>query len=395
MAITLSALMVTDIIGSVTWAGIGGTILAASQLVISYPIGKLNDTYGRKFGMIVAVVLGLVGAALLGLSLVADSIAIFVVGMVVLGFGAGAGRQIRVAAADMYPPSRRGEGLGFVLTGTIIGAFIAPFIVSGGEWLSDITAGEPMALSWFLVPIFLIPAFFCILKVRPDPKEIAADLSKYWPGYTSITGPRQTGGSILTFINHRPKQVAYACFAAAQGSMSMMMIMTPVILIESGHSLRAISFTVSLHTVGMFGLSMIIGRAADRMGRKPMLALGLGIAMVGAAILPLTSEYGIITFGLFLVGVGWSAVNVASTAILADTTDPEERGRAVGANDAIGNGFSMGIPTIAGVIAGASGLTGVGIAGAALAFLPFVLLGRLRETAPGQYDVGEAALISH
>ena len=391
MAITLSALMVTKIIGSIRLAGLGGTLLALTQVLVSYPIGKLNDTYGRKFGMIASAVLGLGGGLLLGVSLFADSFAIYIVGIVVLGVGMGAGRQIRVAAADMYPPARRGEGLGFVLTGTVAGAFIAPVVVSGGEWLSTNIDVDPIAVSWFILPISLVPALACFLLVRPDPKQIAMEISTYWPGHSQEARPPGTSVGLLSFLAQRPKQVAYLCFASAQSSMSMMMIMTPLVLSDSGYSLRAIALAVALHVVGMFAFSIFFGRAADRVGRKPMLILGLFIAAGGAALVPVTPVYAIITFGLFLVGVGWSSINVAATAILADTTAPDERGRAIGANDTLGNGFSMSVPLLAGIIADVFGLTGVGIAGAALALLPFLLIGRLHETSPGRYADRESA----
>ncbi len=391
MAITLSALMVTTITGSVTWAGIGGTMLAATQVVVSYPIGKLNDTYGRKFGMMASVVLGLGGATLLGTSLIINSFAVYMVGILVLGLGVGAGRQIRVAAADMYPPSRRGEGLGFVLTGTVAGAFIAPVVVSGGEWLSSVVGRDALSLSWFLLPATVVPAFVCFALVRPDPKQIAEEISSYWPGHSHGVKPAAEGVSLLSLLANRPKQVAYLCFASAQSSMSMMMIMTPLVLSDSGYSLRSIALAVALHVVGMFAFSIFFGRAADSMGRKPMLAVGLLTCVVGAAIVPLTPVYAVITLGLFLVGVGWSSVNVASTAILADTSAPAERGRAIGANDTFGSGFSMGVPVLAGIVASYFDLTGVGIAGAAFALVPFVLLGRLHEIAPGRYSDEERA----
>ena len=392
MAITLSALMVTKIIGSVRLAGLGGTLLALTQVVVSYPIGKLNDTYGRRFGMLASAVLGLGGGTILGASLLSNSFVLYIVGIVVLGCGMGAGRQIRVAAADMYPPARRGEGLGFVLTGTVAGAFIAPVVVGGGEWISTNTDIDPIAVSWFLLPISLIPALACFILVRPDPKQIAMELSTYWPGHSQGVRPAESSAGLFAFLSQRPKQVAYLCFASAQSCMSMMMIMTPLVLSDSGYSLRSIALAVALHVVGMFAFSIFFGRAADRVGRKPMLAAGLLTAAVGAAVVPLTPVYAVITLGLFLVGVGWCSVNVAATAILIDTTAPEERGRAIGANDALGNGFSMSVPLLAGIIAEFFGLTGVGIAGAALAFVPFLILGRLHELAPGRYADREGVL---
>ena len=50
--------------------------------------------------------------------------------MLLFGLGLGAGQQLRLAAADLFPPSRRGEGLGYVLTGALIGALGGPLLVN-------------------------------------------------------------------------------------------------------------------------------------------------------------------------------------------------------------------------------------------------------------------------
>ncbi|MCL4369201.1 MAG: hypothetical protein M1337_08590, partial [Actinobacteria bacterium] len=41
------------------------------------------------------------------------------------------------------------------------------------------------------------------------------------------------------------------------------------------------------------------------------------------------------------VGLGWSCINVASTAVIADTTQPHERGRAVGTIDVFASGAAI------------------------------------------------------
>ena len=57
----------------------------------------------------------------------------FVLGMLIFGLGVGAGQQLRLAAADLFPPSRRAEGLGYVLTGSLAGALGGPVLISAAE----------------------------------------------------------------------------------------------------------------------------------------------------------------------------------------------------------------------------------------------------------------------
>jgi MFS family permease len=317
-----------------------------------------------------------------------SSFPVFFVGMAILGLGVGAGRQLRVAAVDMYPPARRAEGLGYVLTGSIVGALVAPMIVGVAELLARLTGADAIGMSWYLLQVSLAPAMVFALLVRPDPKSIASNLERYWPSYQpppAKTGEAMHVAGLSTFLRHRPKQVAYACYATAQGTMSLMMVMTPLVMSESGHSVPSISLTVAFHVLGMFGFSIPLGRLADRVGRKPLLGAGLAVEAAGAILVPTTGSYLVITLGLFLVGIGWSAVNVSSTVLLADTTSPEERGRAIGAGDTFAGVSSIVMPLIGGFVVDMSGLMAIGVMGGALALAPFPAIVRLRERSPGQY----------
>jgi MFS family permease len=119
---------------------------------------------------------------------------------------------------------------------------------------------------------------------------------------------------------------------------------------------------------------------------------GLAISGLGALLVPVTEIYSTITFGVFLVGLGWSAVFVAATAIIADTTAPQQRGRAIGVNDTMAAAFAISLPLLGGLIAQELGLMAVGVFGAALVLLPLPLLVRLRETSPGVFEERAAAV---
>lgn len=90
-------------IGSASLAGIGSSISGLSRFLISYPIGKLTDRFGRKAGVILGLLLVGSGASITGIAAVLNAFPVFLAGMLVMGLGTGAVQQLRVAAADMYP----------------------------------------------------------------------------------------------------------------------------------------------------------------------------------------------------------------------------------------------------------------------------------------------------
>ena len=388
MVPTLGPVLVIQMIGSATLAGIGSSITGLSRLLIAYPIGKLTDAYGRKAGVILGLLLVGSGASITGIAAVTDSFPIFVLGMLVLGLGTGAVQQLRVAAADMYPPNRRAEGLGLVLTGSLVGALVSPILIKISETVAESIGMEPIALAWFFIPIAAIAGMFMILQVRPDPKEIASNLADYYPDYTPSEAPQRATGKvgILYFLNHYPKLVAFVCMFSVQGNMNMMMVMTALALRRHDYTLSAISISVAIHVIGMFGFSLPLGKLTDRIGRKNVMLMGLVLVSAGSWLVVATPAYVVITAGTFLVGIGWSCVNIAATALYADTTSPAERGRVIGANDTFTAAAAISMPLLGGVVVEYLGLPMLGVFGMALMVPAFFFLLRLRESSPGVYE---------
>ncbi|HUZ76551.1 MAG TPA: MFS transporter, partial [Chloroflexota bacterium] len=184
MVPTLGALMVMHLTGSAVLAGIGGSILGLSRAIVSYPSGRLADLYGRKGVLIAGLLISVAGALALGASMIGGSFPGFLLGLLIFGIGTGTSQQQRrLSAADLYPPERRAQGLGIVLTGSLVGAIGGPILISVAGALAHGNGTNQIALSWFLAPIALLPSLALILLIRPDPREIGRNLQGYWPGY--------------------------------------------------------------------------------------------------------------------------------------------------------------------------------------------------------------------
>jgi len=388
MVPALGAIMVVQLLGSASLSGIATSILGMARFVIAYPIGKVTDAYGRKVGVVIGQLLGILGALLTGIAMTSNSFALFVLGILILGLGIGAAHQLRLAAADMYPPARRAEGLGYVLTGSLIGAFGGPLLIGTAQASAPTFGFDPIALSWMLLPAAILPSVFLVLLIRPDPKEIATHLQRYYPGYAAPPAKpaaRAGGTPLAAFLRQYPKLTAFATSFGVQGNMTMIMAMTSLALHHHGHALAAISLAVAIHVLGMFGFSLPIGLLADRFGRRALLLAGVVLCGAGAIIVPASASYWITTAGTFLVGLGWSCVNVAASALIADTTPAQERGRAVGTNDTFASAAAVLFPLVGGLVVELGGLAAVGILGVALVIPPLILIVRLKEASPGVY----------
>jgi MFS family permease len=386
---TLAPIMVVQLLGSAALSGLGSSVLGVSRLIIAYPIGWLTDRYGRKAGLMLGLWLTLVGAFTIGAAMMLGSFGLVVVGLVVFGLGVGAAQQLRLAAAEMFLPARRGEGLGYVLTGALIGAIAAPVLIWGGEALASATGQDRLTMVWFLTPIIVVPSMVLVLLVRPDPKTIAQNLERYYPGYVapaSEIAPAPKGNRVRAWLRHYPLATAFANSFAALGTMSMLMAMTALALDHHGYGLTSISVSASLHTVGMFGFSIPFGRLSDRYGRRNVMLAGNVVIAIGSIFVGTSPDYVVITIGTFLVGVGWSCVNVASSALITEVVGPSERGRAIGLSDTISQASTIALPLIGGPLVEWAGLPVLAVVSIAVLAGPVIMLARLREPRPGQYE---------
>lgn len=383
MVPTLGGIMIERLFGSIVLAGLAASTLYFARLIIAYPIGWLMDVHGRKAGLLSGLVLSLVGALALGAAMVSLSVPLFLAGLLVFGMGVGVGQQLRTAAADMYTPDRRGEGLGYVLTGSLIGALGGPLIIAAADAASPAIGTDPVALAWFLVPALLIPSMALVLLIRPDPKVIGSQLAAYYPGYEPPAPVAErtlaAGAGMRSWLGHAPIRVALATMFAAHGIMVMMMALTPLAMSHSGHALPLISVAVGLHVVGMYALSLPAGRLADRIGRRPVIVIGLITVALGSLLVPLAGDFWVATAGLVAVGVGWSFVNVATTALIADAVPTSERGRAIGVVDVAAGLASIVLPLAGGPLAATYGFMALAVLACVVVAGPIVLAARLRE----------------
>ena len=92
---------------------------------------------------------------------------------------------------------------------------------------------------------------------------------------------------------------------------------------------------IQWHVMAMFAPSFFTGQLIARFGKERIVATGLVILMVCAAValhgVTLTHFY----VALVLLGIGWNFGFIGATAMVTDTYAPHEKHRTQGANDMI------------------------------------------------------------
>jgi MFS family permease len=388
MLITFGALAMMKLTGQVALAGLATAIAWGGRLVIVYQAGKWMDKFGRLKILQLGLTLTALGGILLAVSVANNFLPGFLIGLVASGLGWGVTQQNRVAVADMYPSKRRGEGVGYLLTASIVGSIAATPFVAIATLAGNAFSIDSYATIWLLSLVFLPFASLALKFVKPDPQKIALNIVKYYPEESAgskSNGPNSVIRSTRDYLKFFPILVAFTVSALAQGNMAMMMALTSLILSQHDVHLTLISLAITIHVIGMYGFSMPLGKLSDKFGRRKLLVLAAVASAAGSLLTPLTADYWIVTLGIFFVGLGWSAGIVATTALISDLTAPSERGRIVGANDLFLSLTSLSFPALGGVVVSLLGFESLGLLGFLVSIPAMALAILLKEATPGVY----------
>jgi MFS family permease len=158
-----------------------------------------------------------------------------------------------------------------------------------------------------------------VLATVDAPKPVAVELS---------------GGRPLGVIARQPRFIAAAvCGVVSYAMMNLVMTSAPLAMQMCGLSVSDSNFGIQWHVVAMYGPSFFTGSLILRFGAGKVVALGLLLMALAAAI----GLAGITTLhfwtALVALGVGWNFGFVGATALVLDTHQPNERTRVQSFND--------------------------------------------------------------
>jgi MFS family permease len=207
-----------------------------------------------------------------------------------------------------------------------------------------------------LVGPYLISAvtlFFATLIIqvflRPDPFLLAQERN------TNIQEAKKSTKHALSHIKVNQRALfAIAAIAIGHVAMVSVMVMTPVHMAHVDVTLTIIGLVISIHVLGMYAFSPIVGSLSDRIGRVRTIQIGVLILLLSTLVSGFAAADDAITLGigLFLLGLGWSFTLIAGSALLAESVSAEMKTSAQGASDLVMNLSGAGGGALAGVIIG-------------------------------------------
>lgn len=374
--IAVAAIIAAEISGSAALSGLATTAQVLGGALLTIPIAALMAARGRRIGLSTAYLIGTLGAVCAITATASATFWLLLVGTFLFGAATTAGAQSRYAAVDLAEPEHRGSQLSLVVWATTVGSVLGPNLLGPGAAIGRLLGIPPLAGAWVISSGgFLVAAGLLSVLLRPDPLLTARAVAEADTGAVPA-GPGAHRASLrrgVSLIRQTPEAFAgTVSIAGGHVVMVSLMVLTPLHMTQGGAQIEVIGFVISVHILGMYGLSPVAGILTDRWGPPRVVLLGVGI-LLAATLLAGLSEAGFswgLTTGLLLLGLGWSCTMVAGSGQLAGSVPVGDRPAVQGAADVIMGLSAAAGGALAGVIVAILGYSWLAALAAMVALVP-------------------------
>lgn len=371
-ALAVSTLVAARLSGSDTVGGAALTCVVVGAAGAALVVSRIATRSGRRPALSAGYAVGALGGVGAVVSIAARSAPGLLVALVLVGAATAAGLAARFAATDLAEPDRRARSLALVVWATTVGAVAGPNLAGPVQGVAGRLGLDPATGPFLLCACaFGLAALGTWTGLRPDPLVLARSRA----AVTTDARPTARGPEVRAAIRASPAaMLGIGGVVLAHLVMIGLMSMTPVHLDHGGATLSVVGLVISLHIAGMYALSPVFGWLSDRLGRVRVLAGSATMLLAAGALCAAAGprDTVLITVGLVLLGLGWSAALVAGSTLLSESVPLRVRAGAQGVSDVAMNvsgavgGIAAGL-----VVAGAS-FAVLGVAAAVLV-APYLL----------------------
>ena len=367
--VAAGSLLVASITDSETLAGLAQTSSVLGAAALALPLARLTARGGRRLALSSGFIAGVIGSLLAITGGSQKNIVLMLMGTFLVGAASAAGYQARFAAVDLATNETRAKQLSFVVWGSTVGAVTGPNLMEPAGNLAE-KMGLPRLTGPYVVSAVTLTLAIIVIQMflRPDPFLTATQQSGI------KVKPKSATRDALRHIRSNPKAL-FAILSIAVGHIAMVsiMVMTPVHMAHVDVTLSIIGLVISVHVLGMYAFSPLVGTLSDRFGRVRVIQIGTLTLLASAVVSGLAAADDAITLGigLFLLGLGWSCTLIAGSAFLTESVNPEMKTSSQGASDLVMNLSGAGGGALAGVIIGTLSYGWL----CAFAAIPVLLLG--------------------
>ncbi|WP_445189219.1 MFS transporter [Pseudonocardia sp. Cha107L01] len=361
--ITVGALLVQQMLGSTSLAGLPAAMYTAGSALAALVVGRISQVHGRRPGLAAGYLAGALGSAGVVVAAVVSSPALLFISLFVYGAGAATNLQSRYAGADLAISARRGRAVATVLVATTLGGVVAPILTAPSGHLAT-GLGIPALGGPFLLSgaVYALAALVLIVWLRPDPLTLASSLAAK-AGDDGPSPARLAPASARTW--RAGFAIGVLTMILSQVVMIAVSTITPLEMHNHGHDTAAIGLAIAIHIAGMYLPSPVTGWLVDRCGPTKIAATS-GVVFLASGIFAATApsqSVAVQAIALALLGIAWNLGMVSGTALVAGTVPLATRAK------------TQGMVDLSIAIAGATGGAASGVAVAIAGYPAFALVG--------------------
>ena len=345
--VAAGSLLVSSVSNSETLAGLAQTSSVLGAAALALPLARLTQIGGRRLALTMGLILGVIGSLLVISGGLNENLYLILLGTFLVGAASASGYQARFAAIDLATPQRSSQQLSFVVWGSTIGAVAGPNLMQPSGDLARKLGFPELVGPYFISAITLtLAATVILIFLRPDPYLTANRLSS--EKQKQITNKL----ALKHILGNRLARFAIAAITVGHVAMVSVMVMTPIHMAHVDVTLRIIGIVISIHVLGMYAFSPVVGLVSDRIGGVATIKIGLATLLISSVIAGTSPAGDAIRLGvgLFLLGLGWSCTLIAGSTLLSQSVELNFKSASQGASDLVMNLAGAGGGAVAGVI---------------------------------------------
>ncbi|ANU09010.1 major facilitator family transporter [Planococcus antarcticus DSM 14505] len=323
--------VLNDLGGTVTEGGVAVSIFLLSAIIMRFFAGMILEKFGKKKILMIALFLFAVSTAFY---VFVGSFTVLLLLRFFQGIWFSLVTTVAGAiAADIIPPERRGEGLGYYGIAMNLAVIVGPFIaLTLQQYISA-------RIIFIVLAGIMIIGFFCALAVKVE-KEPVSKNDKH----------KMT---INDFLEKKSIPIATVGFFISFAYASILTFIS--VYTESLGLIKAASFFFVVYAIAMLLVRPITGRLFDTIG--PSVVIIPSIIIFGAGLISLSfadSSWMLLASG-GLVGLGYGTLLPSFQTIAIRAADKHRSGYATGTFFALyDSGIAVGSVSL-GIIAGIVG----------------------------------------
>ncbi len=315
-----------------------GLIVSVSTLagvLLKLPSGALSDIYGRRFLLRIGVVAFGLPPFLYPFITDLDALTAlrFLHGLATAIFAPSA----LATVAELYR-ERRGAVLGTYTACTQSGSLLGPFL--GGYLIHAAGFDAAFVTAGIFGCIGMVLFYSLHLNVAvPQRKEqgTAVVLSEMWKGFAAVAKNNKV---LITSMTDAAKMIANGA----------LMAFLPLYGVSAGLNPGEVGLLFSVQAGTSFFAKPIMGRISDRVGRQPLIILGLIICASTFVCIPHVAMFPVLLLLSAGFGFGEAVVSSSSSALVADSSEFKRLGAGMGMQGTIMDiGHASG-PLLAGLL---------------------------------------------